>query len=124
MAKQMTLLAFLERTPPVMVRSMAVLRQKGHNGHVVQRKTMAALIAESGIPRRTFQRLSYLPSWGSVPIDVASRFCAACGVDILKPKPTATFLRGGYNRHRFAFLTTRQRRKIDTVVKQIRETKP
>ena len=118
--QSLTLLEALDRTPPVLARGMAVVRSKGHNGHVVRRKPMTQLLSESGLPRRTFQRLSYLPSWEDVSIGTASRFLMACGVNILKSKPTAEFLKG-YGRHRLSFLTTRQRRKMDSVVREIRE---
>lgn len=114
-----TLLQFLDRTPPVMVRTAAVQHKKGHNGYQPKRKTMAQLIADSGVPRRTFQRIMYAPSWEPW-VGVISRCIAACGVDITKPKPLCGFIKG-YGKHRLSHLTTRQKKKADSVVKQIKE---
>lgn len=116
-----TLLEFLDRTPPVMVRVAAVQHKKGHNGYRPKRKTMAELIAASGVPRRTFQRIMYAPSWEPW-VGTISRCIAACEVDITKPKPLSGFLKG-YAKHRLSHLTTRQKKKTDSVVRQIKEAK-
>lgn len=121
--KTETLLEYMNRTPPLAVRAAAVRHVRGGaDGPRVTRKPLTDLLEASGIPRRTFQRLAYKADWTGVPVEVASAFCAACGVDLLKRRPLYEFFRKHQNK-KFSFLTTRQRKAMDVVAGKMRKGK-
>lgn len=117
--KTETLLEYMNRTPPLAVRAAAVRHVRGGaDGPRVTRKPLTDLLEASGIPRRTFQRLSYKLDWTGVPVDVASAFCAACGVNLLAKQPLYQFFRA-HKLKKLNFLTTRQRLAMDKAVKSL-----
>lgn len=111
-------LAHFNRTPPIAVRAAAVKhKQGGPKGTRVERIPMEELLASSGIPRRTFQKLSYRTDWNGVPVDIMCSFCAACGVDIIQKRPLYEFLRQ-HGKKKLSFLTTRQRLAMDEAIRK------
>lgn len=113
-----TILSYLNRTPPLAVRAAAIQHIRGGpDGDRVKRIPLRVLLKASGVPRRTFQRLSYKLDWTGVPVDVASAFCAACGVNLLAKQPLYQFFRA-HKLKKLNFLTTRQRLAMDKAVKR------
>ena len=108
--------------PPILVRMAAFQRRRGHYGSKLKRKLMAELIAQSGLPRRTFQRIAYSQSWDKIPFASVSKFAAACGVDLLRKNPVKD-VKELIVKHGLNHLTTRQRRKADAVVRAMKGVK-
>ena len=51
-----------------------------------RRPTLDELVKLSGMSQRTFGRIAHRTTWAGVPIDKASRFLEACGIDALDPE--------------------------------------
>lgn len=84
----------MNEMPPFLCRLLA-RRESG------QRALSHLEIAErAGLPKSTVADLSFKTSWADVRLDVASRFAAACGVDVLRPASQLYFFR----RRRKAYL--------------------
>lgn len=83
----MNLFELAEKLPPCVCRLVA--RKK--NGWAP--KSCRDIARESGLSVGYVSELSGKKSWRGIPIDVATRFAAACGVDLASPGPTIEFLR-------------------------------
>ena len=77
---EQTLVAFLDRIPPCIVRLVA--RRPNHHG---QRMSLHEIAKASGLSYGTVLRLSLKRTWANVPPDRIDKFCKACRVDIVKP---------------------------------------
>lgn len=75
----MTIFQKAERLPPFVCRLLA----RSKNGW--KPLSHSDIAKASGIARSTVAKLSSLTSWKGVAIDVADRFAAACGVNLLTP---------------------------------------
>lgn len=104
----------LDKTPPFLVAIMAGIPRRGGLTH-------QALAKKSGLSLRMVERLAAKTSWVGVPVDVASCFMVACGVDFMQPskalrylaqtieaqkplKHLSTIQRRAFNRRMLAFL--------------------
>jgi len=113
---QKTLLQFLDKRPPALIRVMAVNAGKGKKPVL---KSLKAIQADSGLSLRLIQRLVFLKSWQGVKVGVASKFISGCGVDILhnhcpsggKVMTTYYFFRN-YIAKGLTHLTDRQRKRF------------
>lgn len=81
------LLDKINRLPPFVCRLMA-RKQDGWKP-----LTIDDIAKASGIPRSTVHELSSRNSWNGVAVDIADRFAAACGVDLLTPGEYIFWLR-------------------------------
>lgn len=82
-----TLLAKLQSLPPYKVRL--------HARHKHKRVPMTndEIAERSGLSPETVRRLSHLESWNTVAVETLLRFCAACGVEMLRQKRARQFER-------------------------------
>lgn len=80
-----TLLEKLDRCPPFACYYAA------HRG-LDKRPTISELASKAGISYRTILRIRGRISWSGVTTSHMSRFCLACGVDPLEPKPVLEWL--------------------------------
>lgn len=80
-----TLLEKLDRCPPFACYYAA------HRG-LDKRPTISELASKAGISYRTILRIRGRTSWSGVTTSHVSRFCHACGVDPLDPKPVLEWL--------------------------------
>jgi len=115
-----TLLEFMQRTPPCVVRIMAVNPAVGRRKAYL--KPLNQLVKEAGLSRRTVQRLASLKDWGGIKVSVASAFIWACGIDILRKKDMRRFMYQ-YGDRDFIHLTPIQKKRFfkmmgwDSIVK-------
>lgn len=68
----------LDRYPPFLCRAAA------RDASRTRAMTVHEIAVASGLNERTIKRLSNRVSWSGVDVDVAFRFAAACGIDLLK----------------------------------------
>ena len=80
---ELSLLEYVELMPPILIRACAVITGSGKEPEL---KSLEAVVADSGLPRRTVQRLIYRKTWSGVKLDVGSKFISGCGLNILKKK--------------------------------------
>jgi len=69
----LTLLEHLDRIPPFFCLALA-------GGHNKIRPRLSEIVRESGLNKRTFQRISRRISWAGVKVCQVDKFSAACGV--------------------------------------------
>lgn len=74
------LLKFLDSTCPAMVRIMSIESGKGRKPRL---KPLMSIVKDSGLSRRTVQRLALEPTWKGIKVGVASQFIEGAGVNIL-----------------------------------------
>lgn len=104
------LLEWLDAVPPWKCRAAAV--KKDLRTRQTIRIPAVELSQLSGIPLRTISRISYLKSWDSVNIKVASAFAFACGVNLLAPNPLERYVRVRFKKG-LPFFMKRQRDAMD-----------
>lgn len=85
----MILLDHLNRFPPCLARMVA----RKQNGRGAKRLPLREIAERSGLSYGVVVRLSRQRSWDNVPIAVADKFMAACGIDPLHPKRKLWYLR-------------------------------
>lgn len=106
----MTLIEFLDRTPPYFCRVMAIDVGRGKK---VKRIPVKTLMSLSGLSRRTIVRMSYSKSWlPSWSLGMANNFAKACGVDLLAKDPVSHFLRR-HSKGDCSYLLPLQRKKLE-----------
>jgi len=81
--------------PPWLVRLMAV--RKGsipyhHTSYGWCPEKLDVLVKQSGIPRRTFQRISYFENFGDVRLDLVEKFFKGCNFDPFDPDTIHRFM--------------------------------
>lgn len=79
----------LKQCPPFLAYALA---RKG-TGKNLHRPTLEQLVKLSGMPERTFVRLSQKTDWEGVKIGAAESFLAACNVDPWVMKEQRKFLK-------------------------------
>jgi hypothetical protein len=82
--------------PPVACRAFPKrVNGKGVRGHGrnAKIKSEAELVKDSGLSRRTVQRIVWRGSWDGIKFDVASKFLFACGVNIFSKQEREYFAR-------------------------------
>lgn len=109
-----TLLEWMNRVPPWKCRAMAVRKDRSRKATV--KITIPELVRLSGIPARSFTKLSYRKDWAGVNIDVASRFAYACGVNVLAKKPESRFIERNF-KPGLPYFNKRQRKAFDRAAK-------
>lgn len=83
-----SLLKSLDSFPPCLVRLVARdLRRRGH------RLPLQDLAERAGLSYGATRRLAGKKTWANVPPKTIDAFCAACGVDILRPSVKLDYLR-------------------------------
>lgn len=80
-----------DRVPPFVCRMMAMRLWHGCESKKVRRLTLKQLVTKSGIPARSFQRISGLHSWEGVGPELVDAFTLACGVNLMDKDPCKTF---------------------------------
>lgn len=100
----------LDRTPPWLVRVMAI--RPGRGARPTKRIPEAEIIRRSGLSRRAVIKLSYSKTWNHVRLDMASRFASACGVNLLGKNPLYFFFRTKASVE-CDYLTKAQKRALD-----------
>jgi len=99
--KAQNLLATIDELPPFAVYALA--RRRG------TRPTLKQLVAASGLPQRTFTRISRKLSWASVQAGRIEAFCKACGVNLLAQGKHRDFVRHSIKYQRpFSHLSNQQ----------------
>lgn len=68
----------LDRYPPFLCRAAA------RDATRTRAMTVHEIAVAAGLNERTIKRLSKRVSWTGVDVDVAFRFAAACGIDLLR----------------------------------------
>jgi len=120
---QTTLLAFMDKSCPALVRVMAVISGKGTKPRLMQLKK---IVRTSGLSRRLVQRLSVCTTWKGVKIGVASAFIRGCNVDVMHNKSRASGKEKKMTRYYFfknyiekgmPHLTERQRERFYDLMK-------
>lgn len=84
----------------------------GRGGKPPKRIPESEIVARSGLSRRTVVRLSYSKSWGNAGLQTASRFAAACGVELTGKNPIYWFLRS-HSKGECGYLTKAQRQALE-----------
>lgn len=82
-------LNFFDRIPPAVCRAMAIWLME-RNG---EKTTGENLAKKSGIPLRSFRRLSYTSSFKNTRLSTVSKFIEASGVDYTDEQQMAEFAR-------------------------------
>jgi hypothetical protein len=77
-------LAVCDKCPPVLVRFMFIIAGKGRKPHL---GSQVEIINRSGLSRRYVQYLTWRNTWAGVTFEAASRFIAACNVDMFHKSP-------------------------------------
>lgn len=112
---QSRLLSTLDRVPPNICRMFAVRMWHGCEEKTIKRLRVAELVAKSGIPRRSFLRISRMKTWSQVKTGTADRFAMSCGVDLLHKEPFGRFIRKLY-RPGLPYFTKAQREFFDKAI--------
>jgi hypothetical protein len=81
----MTLAEKINRIPPYIVRVLAKCDGDAMNNNQISKR--------SGLSLDKVKRISYMRSWSGVSIIDASKFCDACGVDILRQRDASLYIR-------------------------------
>lgn len=116
------LLDVLNRVPPWKCRAMAVRKVRSGSRNKPKdtvRIPVQELVKLSGIPRRSLSKLAYQRSWVGIPVDVASQFAYACGVDVLAENPEAEFVEKNF-KPGLPYFNKRQRRAFDRAANGIK----
>lgn len=114
--RETELLKFMDRVPPCLVRNMGViyvLRDGVRRGRL---KPIRMIVEDSGLPRRTVQRLSNLDSWKNVTVGIADKFLKGCGVDVLHRDDMRRFI-ANYADNDFQHLTECERARLYKIMK-------
>lgn len=106
----MYLVQALDRCPPFLLRIMAIIPARGVRK--ARRLPQAEIIRRSGLSRRVVTRLSYVKSWKGIKLETASRFAAACGVDLTKKNQLYEFFRS-HSSGQCDYLTKAQRQALE-----------
>ena len=101
-----------QRCPPYLCRLIAIV--PGRGAKPARRIPEAEIIARSGLSRSTVVRLSYSKSWANVPMATASRFAAACGVNLLGKNPLYRYFRS-HSKGDCRYLWKNQRRALEAL---------
>ncbi len=109
------LLDWLDAVPPWKCRAAAV--KKDLRTRQTIRIPAVELSQMSGIPLRTISRISYLKSWDSVSIKVASAFAFACGVNLITSHPLEQYVRVRFKKG-LPFFMKKQRDAMDRAARR------
>lgn len=82
-----TILDIANKFPPCLCRYLA---RKNH-GH--KPLSVREIAQKSGLSKSTVAELAVKETWSGVSIDTVVRFSQACGVDLLRPRDTISYLR-------------------------------
>ena len=115
---QTTLLAFMDKSCPALIRVMAVISGKGTKPRLMP---LTQIVKASGLSRRLVQRLSVCTTWKGVKVGVASDFIHGCNCDIMhnqskssgkEKKMTRYYFLVNYIEKGLPHLTERQRERF------------
>lgn len=116
-------LTLMNRVPPFQCRMVAVRLWRGRERtklapskrracYKIRRIPVAELVRKSGIPRRSFIRISRFKNWNRVPAEIILAFSKACDVDLLARNPLQDFLKRKYVPG-LPYFTAKQRKFFD-----------
>jgi hypothetical protein len=89
------LLEHANQIPPFICRFIARKREQQGDRRPLVPLSHRDIAQRAGLPRQSVADLSRRLSWEGVPLDVADRFAAACGVNLMKPGNHLRALREG-----------------------------
>jgi hypothetical protein len=89
----MTIFEIANKFPPCLCRFVA---RKNHGHTPMSHRDISAA---SGISKTKVAEISLRRTWEGVPINEVESFARACGVDLLRLKPTLDYLRRGKRVH-------------------------
>jgi len=84
----------LDQCPPFLAYALA----RSGTGSNLRRPTLEELVKQSGLPERTFIRVSQKLTWAAVKIETARAFLVACNVDPWVMKDQRKFLKAHADR--------------------------
>ena len=101
----MTLLAHIDSIPPYVCVALAKAGSR--------RMLFAEIADASGLTPRAVRRIACSLTWGRMRVEDVSAFARTCGVDLLFPSKTVTYLRRTIATGKpFKHLSERQRRRL------------
>lgn len=109
------LLERANKLPPFVCRIIARTRTNGLRRWAP--RSHAEIAELSQLPRSTVASISTRISWAGIPIEIADRFAAACGVDLNQPGRHLRWLRTARFQH-LAQGNAQQRRFFARLMKQ------